>query len=676
MSEAELEPAAVQSKPTSRVWAQPSAALCVAIVLLVAVAVYLNTLWNGFAYDDDWIILRNSRVHQLKDLGLIWGTPYWPSFGQVLGLYRPLAIFAYAVEWAAADGKPWIFHAVNIVLHAATSALVFLLLRKLATARGALVGALVFAVHPVHTEAVANSVGQAELLAAVFMLAACLVYANRDEASAAVPAWQLLAIPVCYLSGLLTKEAAITLPALLVLMDVVQQRIKLTATVRPASIWRELKQYTNSVWLLFFLLGATAIFYLALRVDVLGSIGGSDAAPSLPFLREEKRILTAFRAWPEYVRLLFFPKDLSADYSPAVILPVETLTPMAVLGAGILLLTIVLALAAPIHTHAGFAAGWFIITILTVSNLLFPVGVVVAERTLYLPSVTIAAIAGFAWQAFEARAKRVHWQGAALALLIVLGLASYRTFARNAEWKSTASVLNSMMRDHPESFRTAWLLADQFWRRGDLDRSRFHWEAALYLWPRSSQLMREYANFNIGVKNWNRAIQLLERARAMDPWVPQTLELLAYAYAHANRNHEALATANAGIAIEGRPALLLAIKARAYEQLGQPEKAIGAWRAANAQKGAGIWLYQAMLARALARFGDDAGARVAATRAAAVANDPASARTVAALQSAIQKHCYADPAPDSCTDPLAGWGLSPERPVAHSEYKPQNATPK
>src|SRR6185503_12625995 len=123
------------------------------------------------------------------------------------------------------------------------------------------------------------------------------------------------------------------------------------------------------------------------------------------------------------------------------------------------------------------------------------------------------------------------------------------------------TLLNSIVRDHPESYRTAWLMADQAWRKGDMPRALFFWEAAMLLWPRDSQLMNEFGNFQIGQKNWKRAIELLERARAITPWVPHTQELLAFAYAHAGRNQEALATVSDAIKVEGRLGLLYAIRA-------------------------------------------------------------------------------------------------------------------
>ncbi len=634
---------------------------------LIAVAVYANSLWNGFAFDDDWIIVRNLRVHQLRDLGMIWGTPYWPSFGTELGLYRPLAIFAYALQWAAADGAPWIYHAVNVVLHALVTVLVFRLVRTFVSALPAAVGALVIAVHPVHTEAVANGVGQAELLAAAGVLAACLLYATRPAQQLRPGPVRTIMIVALYFLSLCVKEASITLPALLVLLDLTQKRVSLGRA--------QLRTYVAQSWLPFFVMAAAAVLYLAVRADVLGSISGVDAAPSLPFLREQNRVLTAFRAWPEYVRLLFFPMDLSADYLPATILPVESLTPMALLGAFLLAGTVAITLLAPWNPLAAFPAAWFFITILTVSNLFFPIGVVVAERTLYLPSVALAAAVAVGWQELQARwpAAKQRWARIALALIVlVFGV---RTVERNPAWKNTIAVLNSIVRDHPESYRVAWLMAEHYWRNGDLDLAAYYWEAALLLWPHDSQLMNEFANFNIARRNWDRAIELLERSRAQHPWVPRTHELLAFSYAYVGRPAEAIQSANEAFRLDGARTILYAIKARAYEEQGRFDRAIGAWRAALRTTRSPRWVHQGMLARAQARFGDTSGAlALTDSLARAHARDTVASATLRQVQVAILDGCYGPRGLAGCPDPLQDWSINTERIVRQKVSNSQNVS--
>ena len=657
--------------PAERTRWQPSAWLSLAIVALTALAVYANSAFNGFAYDDDWIILRNDRVHQLSDLGLIWGTPYWPTFGNILGLYRPLAIFAYAVEWAIGNGAPWVFHVTNIALHTIVCVLVLLLLRRFVSARAALFGALIFAVHPVHVEAVANCVGQAELIAAIGVLSACVLYTSRPLEQNK-PGWHIcLLLPVCYLVGLFSKEASITLPALLVTLDIAQRRVRFNL--------RSMREYVSQTWFMFFLLAATALLYLSIRVDVLGSISGSDAAPGLPFLREGHRMLTAFRAWPEFIRLLFFPKDLSADYSPAVILPVESMTPLALLGAAMILGFLALALTLPFSVAAGLPAAWFLITIITVSNLFFPIGVVVAERTLYLPSVAIALLAGFAWDALEKKGEPRRWPVYALSAALVFGLMTYRTVLRNPEWKSTIRILGAIVEDHPESYHTAWIMADQLWRRGDVAQSAFYWEAAVRLWPRDSQLLLEFANFNIGRKNWKRAIELLERSRSMHPWVPRVHEMLSFAYVNANRPVDALTAANEAFRLGSSSGLMYAVVASAYEQQGRLAYAAGAWSVAVHQKRGTIWMYRAQYARALARAGYRERALAVADTAIAVLHADSLATTVLrAVRQNVAADCYDPLRVVGCRDPLAGWSLAVDAPpdVADRRSKSQNATNK
>jgi hypothetical protein len=144
-------------------------------------------------------------------------------------------------------------------------------------------------------------------------------------------------------------------------------------------------------------LAAISSAVLALRTDVLGSFSSDYIAPGLPFLRDSRRVLVGLTAVPEFFRLLLFPLNLSADYSPAVIEPVSHVTALVIAGGILLLAVLVLARRTPV-SFAGLAGAWFALTILPISNLLFPIGVVVAERLLYLPSVALAIAVAYAWQ--------------------------------------------------------------------------------------------------------------------------------------------------------------------------------------------------------------------------------------------------------------------------------------
>ncbi|NJD08968.1 MAG: hypothetical protein FIB01_00495, partial [Gemmatimonadetes bacterium] len=92
---------------------EPSEWVLVLLLVVAAVLPYLNSLANGYALDDVFIIQLNDRVHRLADLRGLWLTPYWPYLGSEAGLYRPLTIFLFAVQWAVGGGAPWLFHSVN-----------------------------------------------------------------------------------------------------------------------------------------------------------------------------------------------------------------------------------------------------------------------------------------------------------------------------------------------------------------------------------------------------------------------------------------------------------------------------------------------------------------------------------------------------------------------------------
>jgi hypothetical protein len=135
---------------------------------------------NGFAYDDRWIIVQNVNAHSLNRPWELFDTTYWPT-SRGASLYRPLTILLYAAQWVFGGGAPFLFHLVNISLYAADSVLVLLLGLQCLPRSGAWVAAALFAVHPVHVEAVANGVGQAELWTALILLSAVLIYVRERQ---------------------------------------------------------------------------------------------------------------------------------------------------------------------------------------------------------------------------------------------------------------------------------------------------------------------------------------------------------------------------------------------------------------------------------------------------------------------------------------------------------------
>ncbi|HEX7052145.1 MAG TPA: tetratricopeptide repeat protein [Longimicrobiales bacterium] len=544
-------------------WTPSSRFLGALAVAALAVGVYANTLQNGFAFDDTEIIVDNPGVHDIEHLDELVLSSYWPGAPPATALYRPLTVATYAVDWALWNGHPRGFHAVNVLLHAGVALLVFALLLELGVGTaGATLGGAIFAVHPVHVEAVANVVGRAELLAALFFLTACLLYLRRG-----VPPWlRVPGLAVCYFLALASKEHAVMLPAVLLLLE----------AARPADTPGHETRFRDRLRAEspgYVCLAAAAAAYAALRWNVLGVPLGAGTAPELDTLSTAARLATVVRIWPEYARLLFFPLELVADYGPAVILPVDRLTTQGSLGLA--LGAIVLATAVAAWRRApliSVAVLWFAITILPVSNILVLVGVMLAERTLYLPSVAIALAAGAL--ARYTRRDQPHRRTVLAALaLLALTAGAVRTWTRNPVWKSTQTVVRDLFRHHPESFRAQWILG-----RLLIDDGKT--EAGLHLYRRAAALVPSHYSLNIqfGLRllNAGRPVEaetVLQRARARFPQVAEPYILLSQSLLNQKRPRDALRMIEDGLA-HAPPAVGL------YHQKALAHAALGEWDAA------------------------------------------------------------------------------------------------
>lgn len=168
----------------ARRWEALGEARAAVWVALVAGLGAINGVAGDFTLDDEGVIVKNPLVHHLSALWRSFGQPYWPEATKA-GQYRPLAIGSFALDWFLSGGSSHWMHAVNILWHVAMCVLVWRLLRDIMPTGGALVGALYFALQPVHVEAIANTVGRCDVMAATFVVAGVL--AHRRGHWTAVP---------------------------------------------------------------------------------------------------------------------------------------------------------------------------------------------------------------------------------------------------------------------------------------------------------------------------------------------------------------------------------------------------------------------------------------------------------------------------------------------------------
>jgi tetratricopeptide (TPR) repeat protein len=220
------------------------------LVLVAALATYAPALGNGFVWDDTLIL--DKQLHLVPDFAAAFFPPDLPQGSDFY--YRPLVLVTYVVD-RAVGGGPLAFHLTPVLLHAAVSVLLLLLLRRLVDPTAALVGALVFAVHPVHVEVVAWMAGRAESIAALGVVGALLAWGCWLETPRP---WLLALGGVALLAGLLGKETALA-------------GIPLAATL--PWVWPR-RANTSSPIALWIALAATAAAYLAMRAAAVGTVAG------------------------------------------------------------------------------------------------------------------------------------------------------------------------------------------------------------------------------------------------------------------------------------------------------------------------------------------------------------------------------------------------------------------
>lgn len=539
-------------------------------VAAAAAAVYGWSVGNGFAYDDVAVLLGDPRIADPGRWLEFVTRGYWWGAESEMGIWRPLTSLSFAVDWILSGGSPAWLHAVNVALHAAASVAAWALLRRWFSPGGALVGGLLFAVHPVHVEAVANVVGRGELLAALFVLVAIRTWTGGGDdrrspgpgpdqvgRTPALPPGRIAGVALLFALGLLSKETALVLPALLVVGDLASGR---WAWNRSA-----VRRYLRARGWALAAVVAVAPAYLAGRWAVLGGFAPERPHPAAEVLTSRADLLlTALQAWPHYLRLLAFPRTLLADYGPRILLPATGWTPLAVAGLVIVVAVVgggVLALRGG-SRRASAGLLWFPVAVLPVSNLAVTVGVLVAERTLYLPSFAVAmAVAGGV--ELLPRLTPARRRAAVAAAAAALVLLAARSVARVPEWRSTASIFRALERDAPHSYRAAWYRARVARSRGETERAARLYARAMELWPYRARLIVESAAVALERGRIPDVRRLAAHAVRVDPGSVPAHRLRAAAAWDMGDTAAALAAARAGLAVEPTDSLLAAIRRQA-----------------------------------------------------------------------------------------------------------------
>ena len=480
--------------------------LRIGLLLAVVALIYGNTLRNEFTMDDGIYVLRNAQVTQASVQGLF-------AANKLTNVFRPVTFATLALNWRLGGARPLGFHLFNLILHACVTWLLFLLLEELLGASPqakivAFAAALLFAVHPLHTEAVASISGRAELLAAGFLFAAWILHLNDQQMPALI----------CFVLALLSKESAVVFLPLLLVGDYARGK------------WKPIVRYA--------MFAGITLLYLGILWKVQGGRFGQVTIAQLDnplaVIAPQWRILNALRVAWKYAELHFYPAKLSCDYSFNTIpiymdwrhtLP-ALLAAMAAIGAWI---WAVWKRRSGVILAGGIYLGGFAVT----ANILMPTGTIMGERLAYLPSAGFCLLAALGWNWLRGRQRTVAVATAA-AIIAAFGM---RTMVRNLDWKDNMSLYSAGVRVSPGSAKMHGNLGSEYQAAVEWDLAASEYETALRINPDYPDVLAAYG--------------LLEAWRGHDQAGGHMLERAYYMSHRDNPNYDFMAVNYAALLMQG-----------------------------------------------------------------------------------------------------------------------------
>jgi Tfp pilus assembly protein PilF len=454
-------------------------------LLLAAVAlVYGNTLANQFAMDDELYILRNPQVTDPSLQQLFTPNP-------VSTVFRPVAFATLALNWELSGPNPLSYHVLNLLFYGAATWLLYVLLLELfgSAPEGtavAFAAALLYAVHPIHTEAVAWVVGRAEILAAGFLFAGWILHL-RDRPAASL---------ACFAAAMLSKESAVSFLPLVLLGDYA------------IGEWKPRIRYALAAGL--------TLLYLGVLWKVEGGRFGPAEIPfadnPLAHLPAGWRMLNALRVAWKYVALQIYPATLSCDYSFNQI-PVfrewrHTL--LAAMASAVVLGAWAWALR---KKQAGWAlaGGIYFAGFAVTANILMPTGTIMGERLAYLPSAGFCLLLALGWDRIRRKKELLAW---GLLGAIILAF-SVRTVLRNRDWRDTFALYSAAVRAVPNDAKMHANLAGEYFSRNQLDMAAKEYQIAVRINPEAPDTLAFYAALELQRGNYQAAAEMMETALHM-----------------------------------------------------------------------------------------------------------------------------------------------------------------
>ncbi len=551
----------------SQIWnSRRGVFLAAAVIVAATVAAYGNSLSGPFVFDDIPSTLENPTIRRLWPIGPVLLPP--GHFAAVQR--RPVINLSLAVNYAISGERPWSYHLLNLAAHVLAALVLFgvvrqtLLLprtrRRFAAAATPLAAAvaLLWAVHPLLTDAVTYVIQRTEVLAGLFYLLT-LYCTIRGHVSLRPLGWYTAAAAACVLATG-SKETGLTAPLVILVYD----RVFLSNS------WREVFRRRGLLYL-----GLSLSWIITLAMLPYGAEGTR-------VFGKPRAVIEYFLAQPgiiaHYLKLCFWPSPLVFDYGMHRLETAGQIIPFLVL-IGVLFVAALDAFR--YRPWLGFLGVWFFIILAPSSSFIPLLQQTGAEKRMYLPlaavvtGVVVGGFLGAQWLLRQGLASprllRIGGGGLVVALALVLGLLTVR---RNADYRSNLSIWQDTVAKVPDSARAHDCLGLALVLRGRLDDAMAEYRRALELDPAYAPTLNVMAGIQMRRGQIDAAMANYETAIRYQP---------AYEPAHTNLGNLLLTRGRTSEAIaQFRQALKAKPNESTYNSLGaalalrgQVDEAIG-----------------------------------------------------------------------------------------------------
>ena len=469
------------------------------IVFTAALAVFLPSIGGEFLWDDELLIVHNPAIKHISNIPHFFTMHFFAGSFDESQFYRPLVSIFNTLQYSVTGLKPWSWHAVNFLLHALCSLLCFFLLKDVIELeeKPAFFGAVLFAVHPVHSESVSFISGRTDILVMIFMLGSILLYYSRKKFS-------LTASAIFFTAAVLCKELALVLPAVFLGLDYYREKeFNFSSWLR--------KRFPKSFLRILPLIIIGAVFLFIRFVLVKGLT--VSRYPSGDFVTTW---LTMPKVFFRYIHLSMVPWPLLNDYTSFFriensLLDVQTLSCLTFM-IGFAVVAVLLFLR---RNTVGLGMAWFLIFLLPVMNI-FPIGLWMAERYLYVPVFGLSIVAAHCIKE-KGKFRTEKWITPVISSIIIIYF--FLGFLRLFAWMDEAELWRDALQKNPRNPQARVIYAQALHARGkhekaleQLKKARIPEGASLNIQKRQTK-----AKALLSLSRIDEAKEALNKARAISP---------------------------------------------------------------------------------------------------------------------------------------------------------------